>query len=63
MANFANLTFWAYVYPHKSGLSYPFSAIRIFDFFGQIIVPSIDLAKSAFKPYSDSYLNFTEQFY
>ena len=63
MANFANLTFWAYVYPHKSGLSYPFSAIRIFDFFGQIIVPSIDRAKSAFKPYSESNLNFIKLFY
>ena len=47
MTNFVNLTFWAHVYPHKSGLSYPF----------------IDLAKSAFKPYSESNLNFIELFY
>ena len=63
MANFANLTFWAHVYPHEIGLSYPFSAIQIFDFFSQIIVPNIDLAKSAFKPYSESNLNVIEQFY
>ena len=63
MANFANLTFWTHLYPRKSDLSYPLRPIQIFDFLGQIIVPSIDLAKSAFKPYSESNLNFIELFY